>query len=164
MEQELVIKNGKIEGECPKCGKWTMLEFAHHHYGDNFGIQRGISEGMWLCHSCNLKEVKVNPELTVKERKRIAIRDNRRFRRILLTEKNSNRTLSYHVSWVTGRIGIKKLQYINGIDEEGYRMYQKHGYKSFYIKPPFQGVIKVDGMKNYDIERIKRYYKEKLGL
>jgi len=165
MEQEIVVKNGKIEGECPKCGKWGVLEFAHHYYGDKWGIERGVSQGMWLCHSCNKKEKKVNPELTSKERGRIAKKDCNRFRNFYLKEKNSNKTLGYKIQWITGNVRILKHQYLSEtIDKDGYKIKQIISTKSFYIKPPFQGVIKVDGLKNYDIERIKKYYKEKLGL
>ena len=62
-------------GICPKCGKHKKLEWGHFDYDENNDNTEHRENGRLICHSCNMREKGVAPELTVQDRGRIARRD-----------------------------------------------------------------------------------------
>ena len=109
MEQIIIVDgNGIFRGDCPKCGKWRVLEFAHNNYAAK---KHTLSSGMYLCHSCNMAEKKVNPEKTYKERQRLAKRDYNRRTRVALSQNfGEGRRVRFNYNVKTGSVQITEIQ------------------------------------------------------
>ena len=109
MEQIIIVDgNGIFKGDCPKCGEWKVLEFAHNNYAAK---KHTLSSGMYLCHRCNMAEKKVNPEKTSMERSRLAKRDYKRRTRIVLSQDfGGGRSVIFHYNVKTGDVQIREIQ------------------------------------------------------
>lgn len=109
MEQIIIVDgNGIFKGDCPKCGKWKVLEFAHNNYAAK---KHTLSSGMYLCSGCNKAEKKVNPEKTVAERGRLAQRDYSRRNIVYLSQDfGGGRRIMFQYNVKTGNVQIKETQ------------------------------------------------------
>ena len=109
MEQIIIVDEaGIFKGECPKCGEWKVLEFAHNNYAAK---KHTLSSGMYLCHKCNMAEKKVNPEKTREERRRLGARDYLRRNRIVLSQNlGEGRTVQFQYNVKSGDVQIIEIE------------------------------------------------------